>query len=295
MITYIIAGIVTLGFTTILTIAGLGAAFILIPVLVALGVPLLTAMSTALLLNSIAMIIASVSYAKENLIVFKTAIPIAIVTLVFSPLGANTATYMPENILTALFIAFLLFAATMMIFYKPKEKQQKVQQEKVDVAMQRENGTIEMKNVDSAIEREQEDIDAENHNEDSPKKLIGYGVIIGTVAGFVGGLLGVGGGNLIVPILIFLGFEAKRAAATTAFIVVFSSFSGFLAHISMGNINPWLLLFCAIGSVLGAILGARLMINNMSAKQVKIAIGIVLYLVAANMIYDLMKSAFTAV
>jgi len=75
MVTYIIAGIVTFVFTTILTIAGVGAAFILIPVFLALGIPLLTAMSTALLLNSIAMIFASVSYAREKLIIFKTLFP----------------------------------------------------------------------------------------------------------------------------------------------------------------------------------------------------------------------------
>jgi len=56
MLTYIIAGVVTFLFTTILTIAGVGATFILIPLFLALGIPLLTPMSTALLLNSIAMI-----------------------------------------------------------------------------------------------------------------------------------------------------------------------------------------------------------------------------------------------
>ena len=76
MFVYIIAGIVTFVFTTILTIAGVGAAFILIPIFLALKIPLLTAMSTALLLNSIAMIFASVSFARKKLIVFKTALPI---------------------------------------------------------------------------------------------------------------------------------------------------------------------------------------------------------------------------
>jgi hypothetical protein len=54
----------------VLAIAGVGAAFILIPVFVGLGVPLLTAMSTALLLNSIAMAIASSYNARSGLIVY---------------------------------------------------------------------------------------------------------------------------------------------------------------------------------------------------------------------------------
>ncbi|KUK38635.1 MULTISPECIES: hypothetical protein [Thermodesulfobacterium] len=68
--TYLIACIITFIFTTVLTIAGVGAAFILIPVFVGLGVPLLTAMSTALLLNSIAMAIASSYNARSGLIVY---------------------------------------------------------------------------------------------------------------------------------------------------------------------------------------------------------------------------------
>jgi uncharacterized protein len=248
MLTYIIAGLTTLGFTTVLTIAGLGAAFILIPVFLAMEVPLLTAMSTALLLNSIAMVIASINYSREKLIVFKTAIPIAVVTMIFSPLGANTAKYLPENILKWIFICFLLFAASMIIFYKPRERQR----------------------------------------EYSTKKLIIYGIMTGIIAGFIGGLLGVGGGNIIVPFLIFLGFNAKKAAATTAFIVIFSSFAGFLGHVSLGNIDVWLILYCAIGSVAGAIIGSYLMKKKMTIRQVKIAIGIVLYIVAAKMIFDLL-------
>lgn len=56
----IIAGVITFIFTALLTIAGVGAAFILIPVFFALGVEVHTAMATALLLNAIAMSVASV-------------------------------------------------------------------------------------------------------------------------------------------------------------------------------------------------------------------------------------------
>ncbi len=303
MITYIIVCIITLSFTTVLTIAGLGAAFILIPVFLALGFPLLTAMSTALLLNTIAMVIASVSYGREKLIVFKTAIPIALAALVFSPLGASVAKYLPENILKSIFICFLIFAASMIIFYKPKEKQQKIAtteiqeesaaQEIAATEMDHESAgqeiaTTEMDHESAGQENDTKEMQYEN----SARKLIGYGITIGTGAGFLGGLLGVGGGNFIVPVLIFLGFEAKKAAATTAFIVIFSSFSGFLAHVSLGTIDLRLLLFCAVGSISGAILGSQLMKKKLSARQVKIAIGIVLYIVAANMIYNLLTSGF---
>lgn len=249
MLVYIIAAVVTFLFTTVLTIAGVGAAFILIPVFLALGIPLLTAMSTALLLNSLAMIFASISYAREKLIIFKTAIPILIVAALLSPLGAKTAEHLPREVLLWLFVGFLVFAGSMMLFYKPKEKQ-----------------------VETSL-----------------KKTIGYGAGVGSLAGYLGGLLGVGGGNFIVPVLVWLGYNPKKASATTAFVVIFSSFTGFLGHASLGNINLKLLILCAAGSIAGAILGAYLMRKKLSSKQVKTAIGIILYFIAAKMIWDLLK------
>jgi uncharacterized membrane protein YfcA len=249
MITYLIAAVVTFLFTTVLTIAGVGAAFILIPIFLALNIPLLSAMSTALLLNSIAMIFASISYARDRLIVWKTALPILLVATVLSPLGARTAEHLPRNVLLWLFVGFLVFAGSMMLFYEAKAKEE----------------------------------------ESSNKKLIGYGVGVGGVAGYLGGLLGVGGGNFIVPVLVWLGFDPKKASATTAFVVIFSSLSGFLGHATAGNMDLYLLLLCAVGSISGAILGAYLMRKKLSRKQVKLAIGLILYIIAAKMIWDLLK------
>jgi uncharacterized membrane protein YfcA len=51
------------------------------------------------------------------------------------------------------------------------------------------------------------------------------------------GLLGIGGGVFIVPLLIYvLRMPTKTSAATSIFIVVFSSFSGFIAHISLASV-----------------------------------------------------------
>jgi len=247
--TYLIASAVTFIFTTVLTIAGVGAAFILIPIFLALGIPLLSAMSTALLLNSIAMVFASISYARGKLIVWKTAVPILIVATILSPLGARTAEHLPRNVLLWFFVGFLIFAGSMMLFYEARAKEE----------------------------------------EANPKKLIGYGVGVGGVAGYLGGLLGVGGGNFIVPVLVWLGFDPKKASATTAFVVIFSSFSGFLGHASTGNMNIWLLLLCTAGSISGALLGAYLMKKKLSRKQVKFAIGLILYIIAAKMLWDLIK------
>ncbi len=249
MVIYIIAGIVTFVFTTVLTIAGVGAAFILIPVFYALDIPLREAMATALLLNSIAMIFASSSYIRRGLVVFRTALPILIVATILSPLGAYTSKFVSRDVLLWLFVGFLVFAGSMMLFYRAKKKE----------------------------------IEA------NKKRQVAYGTGVGTLAGYLGGLLGVGGGNFIVPVLVWLGFDPKKASATTAFIVIFSSFSGFLGHASIGHLNTTLLLLTALGSVTGALLGAWLMGAKLKSRQVKIVIGIILYGIAVKMIWGLLS------
>ena len=154
---------------------------------------------------------------------------------------------MNREVLLWLFIGFLIFAGSMMIFYRAKER------EKPRTA----------------------------------KQELSYGMGVGVLAGYLGGLLGVGGGNFIVPVLVWLGFNPKKASGTTAFIVIFSSFAGFLGHASLGHINWQLLLFATIGSIAGAILGAHLMHARLKSRQVKLIIGIVLYAIAIKMIWGL--------
>jgi len=243
-----IAGAITFVFTALLTIAGVGAAFILIPVFIALGIDVHIAMATALLLNSIAMIFASYRFIKNKLVMWKVAVPILIVATALSPLGAYVSVGLNRQVLLWLFVAFLLFAAAMMLFYKPAQKD---------------------------VER-------------SKSKQIISGVSVGAFAGFLGGLLGVGGGNFFVPVLVWLGYNPKKASATTSFIVIFSSFSGFLGHATVGNISAPLLGLTAVGSALGAIVGAWLMTEKLKREQVKLIIGIVLLGIAAKMIWNLL-------
>ena len=249
MMNLAIASLLVFLFTTVLTVAGVGAAFIIIPTFYWLGVPLTEAMAIALLLNAISMSFASANYIRYKLVNFKTAIPIIILAVFFSPLGAYSTRYFSKNALILIFVLFLAFAGSMMLFYSPKNKSE----------------------VSSSKDRE-----------------LKAGIGLGIGAGYLGGLLGVGGGNFIVPALVWLGFDPKNASATTAFIVVFASLSGFFGHAALGNINWNLLLLSAIGSIAGALMGSWLMHKKLEARQVKKIIGIVLYAIAAKMLWSLL-------
>nr|WP_226986791.1 sulfite exporter TauE/SafE family protein [Chlorobaculum tepidum] len=90
-----------------------------------------------------------------------------------------------------------------------------------------------------------------------------------------------------MPVLVWLGFNPKYASATASFIVIFSSFSGFLGHATVGSINTALLAFTAIGSAGGALIGSWLMTDRLNREQVKLIIGVVLLGIAAKMIWNL--------
>lgn len=248
------AGLITLAATTVLTVAGVGAAFILIPIYLALGIGLHTAMSTALLLNGIAMAFASITFAKEKLILWRLAWPILTAATVLAPAGAWCSQYVPRTTLLVLFAVFLLFAGSMMLFYRPGQARHRT-----GMHCRGGGGTLSL------------------------------GMPVGSIAGFVGGLLGVGGGNIIVPALVWLGITPKQASATTAFIVIFSSLAGFAGHASLGSLDPALLSYTVAGSIGGALLGSWLMAKKLQNRHVKALIGVLLYFIAAKLLFDLWR------
>jgi len=67
----------------------MGAAFIIIPALFGLKLPLKEAMATALLLKGVIMTIASIISIKNKLVAFGTAVPIIMVASVLCPSGQN--------------------------------------------------------------------------------------------------------------------------------------------------------------------------------------------------------------
>ena len=89
------------------------------------------------------------------------------------------------------------------------------------------------------------------------------------MAGFLGGLLGVGGGNFILPVLNWMGLDAKVAAGTTALVVVFSSLSGFLGHATMSGLDPWFVGIMAVMAAGGSIIGSQLMKTKLSSTRLE--------------------------
>jgi len=246
---YLISGLLVFVFSGLLAMAGLGAAFLFVPLFYYLGVPLAEATPTALLLNVVSLLFATANYWRGKLINWRVGLPVLVIAVFLSPLGARLTPYVEKTLLLAMFAAFLVFAGFMMLFFKARQRDQ---------------------DLSRAVE-------------------VGAGAAVGGVAGFLGGLLGVGGGNFIVPVLNWLGLDPKVAAGTTALVVVFSSFSGFLGHATLGGLDPWFIGITAVMAAAGSIVGSQLMQTKLSSLQLKQVIGVVLWIIAAKMILDLVQ------
>jgi uncharacterized membrane protein YfcA len=117
---------------------------------------------------------------------------------------------------------------------------------------------------------------------------LSLGVGVGGFAGYLGGLLGVGGGNFIVPVLTWLGYDPKVAAGTTAFVVVFASLAGFLGHVSLGGLSPSFLAATGAAAILGALAGSWLARFKLSSVQLKRVIGVLLWGIAVKIVWGLL-------
>ncbi len=78
--------------------------------------------------------------------------------------------------------------------------------------------------------------------------------LIGTIVGLISGFFGVGGGTILVPLLLLLGFETKVAMGISVVQMVFSSIYGSYLNNKKGTLDVAMVLFIGAGGFCGALL-----------------------------------------
>jgi len=111
-------------------------------------------------------------------------------------------------------------------------------------------------------------------------------LLIGLAAGFLSGLIGIGGGVLIVPALVlFAGFSQKLAQGTSLGILLLPV--GILAVIQyykQGYLNVNYVVIISIAFILGGFLGSKLAISLSDDKMKKI-FSVILMVIAVKMLF----------
>ncbi len=113
---------------------------------------------------------------------------------------------------------------------------------------------------------------------------------LGGVLGLISGLVGIGGGVFLSPILLFMKWaDAKQTAAVSAAFIVLNSMSGLAGHLSRGNIEYEALFSVAAvvlgGGLIGSYLGARFA----RPRVLQILLGIVLLIAGGKLLLPFLK------
>jgi hypothetical protein len=111
-------------------------------------------------------------------------------------------------------------------------------------------------------------------------------LLVGLFAGFLSGMVGIGGGILIVPVLVyFFGFPQHKAQGTTLFLFVLPvGILGAYNYYKSGNIDIKTALVICATFVFGSYFGSKLTLS-LDQLTVKRIFGIFILLISLKMIW----------
>jgi hypothetical protein len=248
---------------TVASLTGIGGGVFIVPLLTlsydfsppqAVGTSLTTIVFTSLA--------STANYSRQNRIYYKTGLILATTTVPGAFLGAYLTSIIEARLLGLTFGVFLLLIALRMIFKM---------------------GFPRLKHADAEKTRHYMPVDSESSLFESKRKIL-LGIVLGFFGGFSSGLLGIGGGSLMVPIMtLALDIPIHITVATSMFTMIFTSASGVMQHFSLGNIRLEHALLLVIGTIFGAQLGAYTS-KRISSRNLRRIFGMALILISLRMI-----------
>jgi len=202
-------------------ILGIGGGLIMIPLMVeVLKLSQLKAHGTSLLALVFTGIGGAVTYALNGAIDFTAATLLALTAVITSPIGARYCNVLTEAKLKKYFGAFLIFCSVLLLL-KP-------------------------------------------HLTNFIGTVPGYAKIIillitGTFTGFLSGMMGIGGGTIMIPVMVILtGFTQHVAQGTSLLVMVPTGAIGAFTHWKMGNVEQRILWCLIPGIIIGTYLGGNI-------------------------------------
>jgi len=232
---------------------GQGGGSLYTPIFFLLGFSVLAAISTSLTLNLLTALSATLVYRKAGFVEYPAVLLLVPGIGLGSFLGALVSGSVDSHLIMWIFVAFLVAAgARMVLSFREAEPPRPTAEFRLD----------------------------------GPLKAVSFAFSL--AVGLISGLLGVGGGILIVPFLIYAAkMPTKRAAGTAAFVVVFSSLFGILGYSMLGHVDLPLLIVAGTAVVLGASLGARYMVRA-SAPLIRVGFGFLLWAFGVQLVLRLL-------
>ena len=243
---------------TVASMVGVGGGVFIVPLLTllyefspseAVGTSLATIIFTSLA--------STANYSRQKRIYYKTGLILALTTIPGAFLGAYLTSIIEERLLGLIFGLFIFFVALRMIF-------------KLSFSRTKQSHTGKGGHSESSLFES--------------RRKISSGVALSFFGGLSAGLLGIGGGSLLVPIMVLaMKMPMHTAVATSMFTMIFTSTSGVMQHFRQGNIVFEYVLPLVLGTIFGAQLGAYTS-KKISSGNLRTIFGIVLVIVSIRMI-----------
>jgi uncharacterized protein len=240
------------------SLTGVGGGIFIVPLLTLLyGFDPIIAIGTSLGTIIITSIASSVNYLKQNRVYVKVGLVLACATAPGAYIGAAiTAIPVVKTSLGVIFGVFLILVAVQMV-YKALS-------------------TASVKGCGQA------DPVFEGKLLRNWRKLL-VGLSLGFFGGVASGLLGIGGGVILVPIMCYaLDFPIHFSIPTSMFIMIFTSISGVANHVQQGNVNAEYAIYLGVGSILGAQVGAFAS-KKLSSRSLGLVFAVMLIVASINM------------
>ncbi len=232
-------------------------------------VPLLTlvyafvpahAIGTSLMVIVFTAIGASVGYARQRRIFYKAGLILAVATVPGSIVGAYLTSVLSGPVLGLVFGVFLIVVAFRM--------------GSVGISFRKKS---QANTGDTKVVGSESDLFL-------VRRRLVLGVGLSFFGGLASGLLGIGGGVLLVPIMAFIMLIPMHVVvATSMFTMILTSISGVVQHYSLGNIDFTYALSLAVGAIVGGQVGAWLC-KKVSSQNLRRIFAVVLIVVSVNMI-----------
>jgi len=247
----------------IMGITGAGGGVLAVPALVTLlGMSMQEAAPVALVAMVGAAGAGAIEGLQRHIVRYRAAILIALVSLPFTSLGVQAAHALPQQILMRIFVLVMLISAV-------RSWQQAGQDTPADRAskftslgpIHGETGRFIWTPVSAAVL-----------------------AMIGALTGFMAGLLGVGGGFIIVPMLRrFTQLSIHGAVATALLIIALISSGGVVSTVAHGARLPWSLTIVFASAAMSGMLISRRLARKLSAQQVLRAFAALLLVVSLGL------------
>ena len=125
-------------------------------------------------------------------------------------------------------------------------------------------------------------------SDDSPlsRKQLLQGVAIGLIAGLASGYVGVGGGFIMVPLMLsIIGIPMRKASGTSLIAVMILAIPGVIEQGIIGNINYLAGIAVVIGTIPGAVIGAKL-VTKVPERTLRLLFGCFLIVAAAMLVLN---------